>query len=77
MKTVRLFFLLTLVAFSAMAYGPARLSPEHTGVSWICDEESYEIDCGDSTYYHCCGTLNSCLSYCEQICGTTCIADYS
>jgi hypothetical protein len=71
-KTVRLFFLLALVAFSAMADGRARLSPEHTAVGWLCDEESYEIDCGRTTYYYCCGTLSSCLSYCEQICGGIC-----
>jgi hypothetical protein len=72
LKAIRLFFGLTLVTVSAMASGPFRLSPQHTTTSTLCNEESYEIYCGGSTYENCCGTLNSCLDYCAVICGGPC-----
>jgi hypothetical protein len=80
MRAVRLFFLLLLVTISAIASLPSlppRLVPETATLSWLCNEESYTVYCGGLSTESCCGTLSTCLVYCNEICGTDCVVSYS
>jgi len=35
--------------------------------------EWYDIRCSNGTTEECCGSVNSCLSYCEEVCGGPCV----
>ncbi|HEX3131077.1 MAG TPA: hypothetical protein VH394_27325 [Thermoanaerobaculia bacterium] len=42
-----------------------------SGIGAMCEE--YWIECNNGTSDSCCGSLSSCWSYCEELCGGRCV----